>query len=377
MNLSILIHMYINIYSFIISIIILINEFHGVERRILQDKLFKAILCLNMVLIAFDSIGWVSNLHLGPMNNSVNTIITTINYIITPLPLILWCIYTNYQVFQNKKRIRKIIFTLSFPMIINALSVVISPFTGLVFYFDNKNIYHRGPFFIILAATCYFYIFYSFIFVILNKKRIESYKFLPMLMFPIPILIGGILQNDFLGLSTIWSGSTISILILFFSIQDSRLGTDYLTGLYNRRQLDNYLNGKTNNSYIENLFAGIMIDVDKFKLINDLYGHQIGDEALVAVSKLLKKCFPKNDFIARYAGDEFVVILDIKKPKELNTSIERLKDILKSFNSKSIKPYELSLSVGYAVYDNKSGMTSDYFIKKLDSLMYRDKKSKN
>lgn len=124
-----------------------------------------------MILIVFDSIEWLSNLHFGAINNLVSTIIATIDYVIIPLSLILWCVYINYQVFQSKKRIRKLFLICSFPMVINALAVVISSFTGIIFYFDNKNMYHRGPLFIILAATCYFYVFYSFSFVILNRNK--------------------------------------------------------------------------------------------------------------------------------------------------------------------------------------------------------------
>ena len=374
--LNIFTNMGINLYFLLICILILIHEFRGSGRRILQDRLFKAILQLNIILIVLDSFGWIANSNLGSTIRLINFFTTTLNFLLAPLPILLWCIYADYQIFQNIKRLHKLIYLGSIPMVINALSVILSPFHGFVFYFDTKNIYHRGPFFMIFTITCYMYIFYSLVIVILSKNKIEKYKFLPMLLFPIPTIVGGILQNIFVGLPTVWAGSTISILILFFNIQSSRLNTDYVTGLYNRRQLDSYLNAKINNSNLGTLFAGIMIDMDKFKLINDTYGHQVGDEALVTLSKLLKKCFAKNDFIARYAGDEFVIVLDIKKPTDLNASIERLNNILKSYNSKSKKPYKLSLSLGHAIYDNKSSMSEEHFIKHLDSLMYKEKHNK-
>lgn len=368
--------MSINAYSLIITVIILFNEFNGIKERVLQDKLFKAILYLNTLLIILDSFGWMSTWKIIVFNKLLFIIITTLNYILIPLPLILLGIYINYEVFQSKQRILKLMHFFLFPLALNTLLIIVSAFTGIIFYYDNKNLYHRGPLFILLAATCYCYILYPIVFVILNRKIIERKKFLPMLLFPLPTIIGGILQNIFFGLSTMWAGSTISILILFLSIQNSRLNTDYLTGLYNRRQLESYLISKINNNSMGNLFAGIMIDVDDFKSINDLFGHHVGDEALTIVANLLRKCFPKNDLIARYAGDEFVIILDIKNPEELPKAVNRLNNILLNYNSNNSLQYKLNLSLGYDVYDNKSQISSDQFIKQLDSLMYEEKKYK-
>jgi diguanylate cyclase (GGDEF)-like protein/PAS domain S-box-containing protein len=80
--------------------------------------------------------------------------------------------------------------------------------------------------------------------------------------------------------------------------------TDFLTGLNNRRSLFNYLCGLDKNSKI----SLIMIDLDKFKSVNDTYGHAAGDEALEITSCVLEKCFP-DGFIARLGGDEFLVAL--------------------------------------------------------------------
>jgi diguanylate cyclase (GGDEF)-like protein/PAS domain S-box-containing protein len=80
--------------------------------------------------------------------------------------------------------------------------------------------------------------------------------------------------------------------------------TDFLTGLNNRRSLFNYLSGLEENSKI----SLIMADLDKFKSVNDTYGHDAGDEALRITSRVLEECFP-DGFIARLGGDEFLVAL--------------------------------------------------------------------
>jgi diguanylate cyclase (GGDEF)-like protein/PAS domain S-box-containing protein len=80
--------------------------------------------------------------------------------------------------------------------------------------------------------------------------------------------------------------------------------TDFLTGLYNRRSLFDYLKGLDENSRI----SLIMMDLDRFKSVNDTYGHAAGDEALKLTSRVLEGCFP-DGFIARLGGDEFLVAL--------------------------------------------------------------------
>jgi diguanylate cyclase (GGDEF)-like protein/PAS domain S-box-containing protein len=80
--------------------------------------------------------------------------------------------------------------------------------------------------------------------------------------------------------------------------------TDFLTGLHNRRSLFEHLKGLENNSMI----SIIMMDLDKFKAVNDTYGHAAGDEALVIASRVLEECFA-DGFIARLGGDEFLVAL--------------------------------------------------------------------
>ncbi len=104
--------------------------------------------------------------------------------------------------------------------------------------------------------------------------------------------------------------ATLSLLIIYINIQNTQLYKDYLTDLYNRRQFDNYIRAKINSSNNKRI-AGFMIDIDSFKKINDVYGHDYGDTALKSTAKILRDTFSDNDFIARYGGDEFVVVVEL------------------------------------------------------------------
>ena len=86
---------------------------------------------------------------------------------------------------------------------------------------------------------------------------------------------------------------------------------DALTGLPNRRLLDDRLNQIIlNNKRWKSYSAAIFVDIDQFKAINDTYGHEAGDALLIGVASRLTACIRASDTVARYGGDEFVVLLD-------------------------------------------------------------------
>ena len=110
--------------------------------------------------------------------------------------------------------------------------------------------------------------------------------------------------------------------------------------------------------------------------INDNFGHDVGDEALKNTMEMLKKSVREGDFIARAGGDEFIVILDIHDYEMLEQAVARIQAEFERFNEESNEPYHISFSIGYDVYDVKSNMKPDDFLKHIDLLMYRDKQQK-
>lgn len=102
--------------------------------------------------------------------------------------------------------------------------------------------------------------------------------------------------------------------------------TDHLTGLYNRQTFDSHLDLKFPQAvHKAEPLSLVMLDIDNFKKINDSYGHQVGDECLKAVAEFLRQAnLRKNDFVARYGGEEMVIVLtntDIKSAEEISQRI--------------------------------------------------------
>lgn len=142
---------------------------------------------------------------------------------------------------------------------------------------------------------------------------------------------------------------------------------DKLTNLYNRRGYDFLLN----NVDLETS-ALLLFDMDRFKQINDKYGHDIGDKAIVRVSEAMFGSFRNQDYVCRIGGDEFAVIMVHSDPslKELiERKITKINEVLKEELGDGVPP--LSVSVGVAFGDD--GITADTLFKMADNSLYAAK----
>lgn len=150
--------------------------------------------------------------------------------------------------------------------------------------------------------------------------------------------------------------------------------TDELTGLSNRRgflKLASYL---FQQSQRENkIFTLLFFDLDKFKQINDQFGHAEGDRVLKIFSKSLLQNFRCYDVIARLGGDEFCVFCSGLNQKDVAGITQRLKNAL---NSVETTGYTIEFSVGSIQYDHKEHRTLESMLALADAKMYNDKKSK-
>ncbi len=150
---------------------------------------------------------------------------------------------------------------------------------------------------------------------------------------------------------------------------------DPLTKLPNRLLLKDRIDHSLQNARREDLQAAVLfLDLDRFKNINDSYGHAVGDGLLKEAAKRIKNLVRKEDTVSRYAGDEFVVFMenipDAKNPAKL------AQKLINTFNAPVyIKGYRLkiSISVGISLFP-QNGKDTDTLIKNADTAMYRAKK---
>ena len=154
--------------------------------------------------------------------------------------------------------------------------------------------------------------------------------------------------------------------------------TDPLTWLFNRRHFDKRLEAETNRALrAEHLLALLMVDVDKFKLINDRFGHRVGDQVLKAVASAVKQAVRLYDVPTRYGGDEFAIILP-EADTEVAARVARR--ILEKAETVAL-PGELRdagmpllLSIGIATFQRPAG-DANALVEAADSAMYRAKQA--
>jgi len=236
---------------------------------------------------------------------------------------------------------------------------------------DKNNLYLRGDLFPVHAAVFVFYYIIITFFIFKFRNRLGKKFFfsnLIVLVFPFSI---GIIQGFFYKLELIWPTIAISIMVYFFIYQSNQLNYDYLTGLHNRRSLDEYL--KVRLKKRPERFGGIMIDIFRFKLINDKYGHKIGDEVLIEVGKILRNAAENDDFLCRYAGDEFFIVSEVIEESELQKRISRINETLNEYNRSGKFAFEISLSVGGVLYKENEHKDPNAFISDADIQMYKIK----
>lgn len=153
---------------------------------------------------------------------------------------------------------------------------------------------------------------------------------------------------------------------------------DALTGIHNRRGFE-ILAQKSMASSARYGWksALVFLDLNKFKEINDTYGHQAGDQALVDFSRLLTQMVRESDIIARLGGDEFVVMLMNTEEAEARAKVKVFMQELKQYNQQHNQPYELCASYGIVEYVPKDHASLEELLSAADELMYHNKQKKD
>ncbi|HNZ65802.1 MAG: GGDEF domain-containing protein [Planctomycetes bacterium] len=140
---------------------------------------------------------------------------------------------------------------------------------------------------------------------------------------------------------------------------------DYLTGLYSRRYFDEYLGKK-------HLMSILMIDIDYFKNINDLYGHMVGDFVLQKIAHICKMSIRREDIAVRYGGEEFLILLETISPKIAIKVAERIRKKIQETKFEQGK-YTFSISVSIGVSTYQKGDSLFTLIQRSDVALYKAK----
>jgi diguanylate cyclase (GGDEF)-like protein len=263
------------------------------------------------------------------------------------------------------------------PVAVMTVLDALSPITGMTFTLSAGGVYRRGPWFPLHALCCFVYAVPVLHLVVQSWKQqdIDRQRFRMYLIFPILLVVGGILQ-----IAVRWAPFstvtfTFGMFLLFSSLQQRRINTDALTRLNNRAGAKAYLTTRLDRAESEPFYL-FMADVDHFKGINDRYGHIMGDEALILVSDMLRGLAKQYQslFISRFGGDEFLFTISETEVDPL-TLIRECSEALAGAIRTSGYGFQFTISIGYALAD-QNDIKLEALIRKADTGLYTEKERK-
>ncbi len=370
----------INAFCAFILGIILYSLYINYDRQTKQRYFMKSII-LGIISFLAD-INWaLIEGHIINEPRICNFLTNSIYCIASILMGYYWLCYVESALESSFFRKKPLVFLARLPVIIVVAGIIISYFNGIFFYIDENNIYHRGPLLIIHTLLCYVFIIITSTHALIKALKIQVYlkslEYRILSMFLLFLLIVAIIQIAFPAIPTANAGMTLAFLFVYIDLQNLLISIDNLTGLNNRNQLIRYLGTRIKNeAECKNLYV-FMLDINKLKKINDIYGHVEGDAALIRCANALRNANPRGkNFVGRYGGDEFIVIADIEEKNGLEEFCKELNDSLLKICEEDMIPYDLTFSIGYAVY-NKNMETGQAFIAAADEKLYEAKQKRD
>ncbi len=334
----------------LLGLVIILVFNRGAEPRIKKLMVMSAVVVGILSIADYIEVGVSYKMDLL----SLRMFVSIIGYILRPVPLyfMLLCV--------RNKRISNILFAI--PLIINTIILLINPFKGLVFAYNEFGSFARGPLgyvphivgiiYMMLVAYCAFRMFY------------DRYLGEGIILLFMELIAGIAVYMETFSPEKIYVSTAYSIFnILYYMFIHVQIASkDQLTGLLNRSSF--YEDCRRYKTKISGL---ISIDMNELKWINDNFGHARGDKALITVAECISETFGRRFPVYRLGGDEYTVMIWGGNENETDGKIALCR--------KKLEEHDLSCAFGVVYHDKTSETEMDIndLLKKADEQMYIDK----
>lgn len=363
---------------FIISIM-LVHDFLNKGRQEKQIRFDYSLIAFLLYCIS-DALWAMVMSNRIPQNDFTLALTNLSNFIILIAITYTWLKYVMAEEqipYRNNIKARMIILL---PFIVSTLTLIILFFINKSILIDDKNdptiVYH-----LLMNVVTYIYIFVV-LFHTLRRAIKETNKLakriqLELGFLPLAVAASGLIQMLVAPNNPMFCFCcTATLLVYYIKSMEDQISLDPLTKLNNRGQLLNYISSE-NGGYKENKKNYvIMMDVNYFKEINDTYGHAEGDKALVLVANALKNLLLKSSiqsFLARYGGDEFIIVVHLENEEELEALIDNIRFEIDEACKLAMTKYVISMGIGYSEIENKNDDFQQCLIR-ADEKLYENKK---
>ena len=361
-----LINHQLTIISFATLLLFMIYANCVLEKRSVIRRLYLSAALLNLFLT-------LSNLLLNIISENKNIplmlprITRSINFIVSPLLAYTFLLFVcNY--FSNPFRIKKqvgMVFNLLF--FANTIAAIIVFKTDI---FTNKL---GSEAYILPFSISLLLLSYSIYIILKRRKLLLKVEYIYIMSVSIITAAVTALQLILNKTGYIWCYNSLALILIFVIIQQGELYRDSLTGARNRQALKKCLDcyEKRNLSRL----SAVMIDLDYFKSINDLYGHSEGDFALKAFVKMLQRVYLNSGIVFRTGGDEFLVLIDNRSEPQIHDLMKKVSGVVDKFNAGGNKPYSIKYSYAFGTY-KRTNKGVNQFLHEIDLQMYNNKNGK-
>lgn len=341
-----------------------------------DQRVLQYLMMLTLSLCISDTFANVVNQNVQPFFRLFGYLLNSYYFLALSAIALLWCAYTELCMHGTLNRLlgwRGVV--LSIPALLIAGGALCNTFTDVQFTIGEDCVYHRLPggtaaYWLILG-----YVVYNLLHFLVHQHRDKRYAFASIYMFMLPLALGCIAQLVDERLSSMGVCIAMGFTAMQMLLQHDLAFIDPLTGLYNRLYLTSHLHQAIREVERQDdprRLAGILLDVDCFKQLNDTYGHLAGDDALRTLGTLLREALPPQAVATRFGGDEFVVVIILYAEDSVDAVVKSIRSRLDAYNRTSTKPYVLQVSIGTAHFAKKAD-TIDTFFRRMDKSMYRDK----
>lgn len=357
-----------NSLGLVLLFVLFVANFRTLRGKTKESRILLIMFLIVLISTINEVFGDVVNGIEGKAFFYLSYVLNSLSYLLVTVFAYFTLVFLRYHFFRigNVKEF----ILMAIPLLGTFVCVIVNLFVPFLFKIDENNIYVRLDGYFITMIMDAISLIHSLSMYVYALKKGKATRFFPYYLFIIPVVFGTAFQTFVSGVSMLWPCFTIGLAGIVASIKSERIFRDELTGLYNRAYFNYVIHNLSRKK--KPAMTGIMLDINDFKQINDHFGHDFGDKALVDFAQLLVKSVDRYAAIIRLSGDEFVVLLRSINKEEIRRCVNRINHGFESYNNSKKRPFELFASLGYATY--LQGQSPEEFLQDFDENMYKEKK---
>lgn len=359
----------INFFCIVLLLLLYLTIKLRKQARGTSNRLFFKLLWMTIFLLVLEVLSWTFDRV--PGQNVLNYTFNLLFCLSTSLVIPILASYLDYHIYGSYDRLKKRWFYIQ-PFILAGLLLLINIFEPVLFSVSVDNIYHRESLMIVMPIiniSIFAYLCY-----LAYKRRAYIQREVIWVIFIYVLIpaIAAFIQVAFFGIFILWPMMAVTVVLTYIFLETISTSRDYLTGLFSRHRIDDYLEYMLK---YKKSFILVMIDIDNFKSINDKHGHLSGDLALKAFSKSLSRSFKKAKVVGRYAGDEFILIIDNYNLSEMKEKLCKVEVQMEELCDSGETEFLVTFSYGYYERAENELISYEDIINSVDKMMYCNKES--